>query len=212
MGYLPYPNKQHALKRGSLYAFRFFHKRILKLAGLGAYRPDFAPGKTFFTHKIRRQGQELIRRSGISCTFFHATWFMESLELMLRQGNALNGFKPLPPSFYWTADADYACMVARAVELDLPGNRDYIVQGPEPVRMSDALQRYAGSFSPARKVREAPIAMLKLLGLFVPALKQVAAMGEYFQGFQEQLLAKETWAELGAPTQRIEDFARSVQP
>ncbi|MDX1907854.1 MAG: NAD(P)H-binding protein [Bacteroidia bacterium] len=186
-------------------------QRILKLSGLGAYRPDFAPGKTLFANEIRRQGQELIRSSGIPYTFFHATWFMESLELMLRQGDTLNGFKPLPYPFYWIAGADYARIVARAVELDLPGNRDYIIQGPEPVLMADALKRYARSFSPVLKVRETPIGMLKFIGWFVPALKQVAAMGEYFQGFQEQLAAGETWKELGAPTQRIEEFAREIQ-
>lgn len=184
-------------------------RRIFKISGLGAYRPDFAVGKRYFANEVREKGHELIRKSGIAWTFFHPSWFMESLELMMRRGDTLNGFKPLPHPFHWIAGADYARMVARAVELNTGGNRDYAIQGPETLTMSEALHRYARCFSPVLKVRETPVGMLKFLGLFIPQLKAVGQMGDYFSTFQESFIGGPAWEELGKPGMRIEDFAKS---
>lgn len=184
-------------------------KRIFKISGLGAYRPDFAVGKRYFANEVREKGHELIRESGIAWTFFHPSWFMESLELMMRKGDTLNGFKPLPHPFYWIAGADYARMVASAVELNTGENRDYAIQGPEALTMSEALRRYARCFTPTLKVRETPVGMLKFLGLFIPQLKGVGLMGDYFSVFKETFIGSPAWEELGKPGMRIEDFAKT---
>jgi uncharacterized protein YbjT (DUF2867 family) len=181
-------------------------KRIFKISGLGAYRKDFAQGKTIFVNEIRIKGHELMKNSKIPYTLFHATWFMESLPLMFQQGNKLNAFKPINHPLYWIAGKDYAKMVVKAILQNMEGNKDYVIQGKEAITMHDALERYAQTFSPALKVAEAPIGLLKFLGFFIPKIKVAAMMGEYFKDFKEELVAEETWRELGKPTHTLETF------
>jgi uncharacterized protein YbjT (DUF2867 family) len=83
-------------------------KRIFKISGLGAFRKDFAQGKKIFANEIRIKGHDLIMQSGVAYTFFHPSWFMESLELMFQKGNKLNGFKPIKHPIHWIAGKDYA--------------------------------------------------------------------------------------------------------
>lgn len=181
-------------------------QRIYKISGLGAFRPDFAQGKKIFVNEIRTKGQDLIKQSGIPYSFFHPSWFMESLELMFHQGDKLNGFKPLNHPFHWIAGKDYAKMVVKAMNLTIEGNRDYVIQGLEAVAMHEALKRYSNTFQPNLKISETPIGVIKFLGLFIPKLKTVGMMGDYFKDFKEEFIGKSTWDELGKPMETIETF------
>ncbi|MBD2769400.1 NAD(P)H-binding protein [Hymenobacter sp. BT664] len=180
--------------------------RIFKISGLGAYRRDFAPGKTIFVNEIRGKGHELVKASGIAYSFFHPSWFMESLEFMFHKGSALKGFKPIRHPLYWIAGKDYARMVSKAMASNAEGNKDYVMQGPEAVTMHEALVRYSRLFRPVLKVSEFPIRLIKAIGIVVPQFKLLGMMGDYFQDFKEEFIAEETWAELGRPERTIETF------
>jgi uncharacterized protein YbjT (DUF2867 family) len=183
-------------------------KRIFKISGLGAYRKDFPRGKTIFVNEIRIRGQELIKQSRIPYTFFHPSWFMESLELMFQKGDKLNSFKPIKYPLYWIAGKDYACMVVKAMKENTAENKDYVMQGPEAITMHDALERYSRTFSPNLKISETPIGLIKFLGIFVPKFKIIGMMGEYFKDFKEEFIAEQTWSELGRPKITIETFRK----
>lgn len=181
-------------------------EHIFKISGLGAYRKDFANGKTIFVNEIRIKGHELIKQSGIPYTFFHPSWFMESLELMFKKGNKLNAFKPIHYPLHWIAGKDYAQMVVKAIELDETKNYDYVMQGPEAITMHDALVRFSKTYEPNLKLSETPIGLIQFLGLFNQKLKIIGMMGEYFKNFKEKLIAQPTWERLGKPTLTIETF------
>jgi uncharacterized protein YbjT (DUF2867 family) len=186
-------------------------QHIYKLSGLGAYCSDLAKGKPLFENEIRKQGHQLIQANGIPHTFFHATWFMESLPAIFQKGNTLQGFKTLPHPFYWIAGEDYARMVGKALTLDNRQNYNFIIQGKEPIKLSDALRRYAIAFSPALKVKEAPISFLRFLSFFVSKLRTVVAFANYFQTFEEELRAQSTWEQLGEPIINLETFAARIK-
>ncbi len=181
-------------------------KRIFKISGLGAYRKDFAQGKTIFVNEIRTIGQNLIKESHIPYTFFHPSWFMESLKIMFHQGGKLNGFKPIKYPLHWIAGKDYAKMVVTAIKMDETENKDYVMQGTEAITMHDALVRYSTTFNPVLKISETPIGLIKFLGLFIPKFKIIGMMGDYFIDFKEEFIATETWQQLGKPTLTIETF------
>lgn len=185
-------------------------QRIYKISGLGAYRKDFAQGKTIFVNEIRSAGQKLIAESGIRYSFFHPSWFMESLDLMFRKGNKLTGFKPIKHPIHWIAGADYAKMVVRAMKREVQENKDYVMQGPEAVAMHDALLRYSRTFSPALSLNEVPISLVKFLGFFSNKFKILGMMGDYFQDFKEEFIAGTTWEELGRPELTIENFRETA--
>lgn len=183
-------------------------KRIFKISGLGAFRKDFAQGKSIFVNEIRIKGHELIKSSGIPYTFFHPSWFMESLELMFQKGNKLNGFKPIKYPIHWIAGKDYAKMVVNAMSKNLEGNQDYVMQGPEAITMHDALIRYSQSFTPPLKLSETPICIIKFLGIFFTKFKIIGMMGEYFKDFKEEFIADQTWKEIGRPILTIETYRK----
>ena len=183
-------------------------RRIFKISGLGAFRKDFAQGKTIFVNEIRIKGHNLIIQSGIPYSFFHPSWFMESLELMFQKGNKINGFKPIKHPIHWIAGKDYAKMVVKAITTNTDINKDFIMQGPEAITMHDALLRYSKTFSPNLKISETPIGLIKFIGIFAPKLKIIGMMGEYFKDFKEEFIADQTWIELGKPTLTIETFKR----
>jgi uncharacterized protein YbjT (DUF2867 family) len=183
-------------------------KRIFKISGLGAFRKDFAQGKTIFVNEIRIKGQELIRSSGIPYTFFHPSWFMETLEFMFQQGNNIKGFKPINHPIHWIAGKDYSRMVINAIKNKSIENKDYIMQGPESITMHDALVRFSMTFSPPLKVSETPIQLIKIIGLFIPKYKIIGMMGEYFTDFKEEFIADQTWKEIGRPILTIETYRK----
>jgi uncharacterized protein YbjT (DUF2867 family) len=183
-------------------------KRLFKISGLGAFRKDFAQGKTIFVNEIRIKGHNLIIQSGIPYSFFHPSWFMESLELMFQKGNKINGFKPIKHPIHWIAGKDYAKMVVKAITTNTMMNKDYVMQGSEAITMHEALVRYSKTFSPNLKVSETPIGLIKFIGIFVPKFKIIGMMGEYFKDFKEEFIADQTWSELGRPILTIETFRK----
>jgi len=180
--------------------------RIYKISGLGAYRRDFAQGKKIFVNEIRAEGHRLIEQSGIPYSFFHPSWFMESLDLMFRKNQKLTGFKPIKYPIHWIAGADYARMAVRAIKSEVNGNKDYVIQGPEAVTMHNALTRYSSTFTPSLSLSEVPIGLVKFLGVFSRKFRILGMMGEYFKDFKEEFIAGPTWNELGKPTLTIETF------
>lgn len=183
-------------------------KRIFHVSAITVVYPEFAQGKDVFANKIRKQGYKLLNESGIPATFFHLSWIMDLMEYGMHKGNKLQGFASPKRPFYWLAGKDLGKMIANAVEANAAHNenKDYIMQGKEPILFKDAMNRYAKTFSPNLKVELAPTWMLRAIGWFNKEVKTVAQVADFFSTYQEEFRAEQTWAELGEPTRTIENF------
>jgi uncharacterized protein YbjT (DUF2867 family) len=126
--------------------------------------------------------EKAIRESGIPYTIFCPTWVMEILPKFVNQGRAAVFGKQLTP-YHWVAAQDIARLVASAYRFEEALNKRFIVLGPEPIRMHDALKRYCMPFHPEiREVSSMPLWLVKLLGILSGKddLKQVGEMMAYF--------------------------------
>ena len=179
----------------------------------GVERISYISGRTVaeenrWSPMINRKflAEQAIREAGIPYTIFCPTWFMESLPLFVVQGRAsVLGKQPYP--YHWVAAEDYARMVSTAYGLDAAANQRFMVQGPEAIRMDEALQRYCAVFHPdIKKVSTMPIWLVKLLATLTgnQELKGAGEMMAYFEKVGEGRQPAIVNGLLGAPTTTLD--------
>jgi uncharacterized protein YbjT (DUF2867 family) len=146
--------------------------------------------------------EQAIRASGVPYTIFCPTWFMESLPLFVVQGRAsLLGKQP--HFYHWVAADDYASMVARAYGLAEAANQQFIVHGPEALRMHEALRRYCAVFHPdITQVSTLPFWLVTLLATLTrnQELKAGGELMAYFDKIGEGPAPATANPLLGTPT------------
>ncbi len=92
-----------------------------------------------------------VKASGIPSTIFYPSNFMETLAQRHVMGGALVTIGSALYPNYWIAGADYGRQVARAFALPEAANREYVIQGPEPLTYAEAAARYAAAKILARR-------------------------------------------------------------
>ena len=178
---------------------------IAKISGLGLRHTD----GWWPSSDLKFEAEELIKASGHPYLFFHPTWFMESLPLLIRGKRAtLFGRKWYPK--YWIAGDDYAKMVAQAFAKDVQ-NRTFVVQGPEALDYDEALSRFIALYSPGVKVAHVPLLVLQALGVFVPVAKDFHRLFHIAATEKEELQSRQTWDELYQPQMKIEDYCEYIK-
>ena len=181
--------------------------RIARIGYLSALVQD-SPGNDWWVLQIWRQAIAAIKASAIPYTIFYPSNFMETLPQRHRMGGVLlmTGSSLYPN--YWIAGRDFGAQVARAFAPPRAANREYVIQGPEPVTYGEAAQRYAAATADHPRVVTLPLALISALGLFSPAMAFNARMMGTVLGYPEEFKAADAWAELGRPTTTIEEFAK----
>ena len=150
---------------------------------------------------MKREAISTLKASGLDYTIFYPSSFMENLNNTFIQGEKVNIVgKPLFKN-WWIAGEDYGIQVAKSFEiLKANENREYTVQGPEPLMMEEAVDIFIKHYKrQALKVGKAPLALLKFLGLFNPQLKYASRILEVINNCEETFEAQSTWNDLGKP-------------
>jgi uncharacterized protein YbjT (DUF2867 family) len=156
-----------------------------------------------------RAEQELMN-CGVPYMIFRASWFFESLELMVRNGKATMIGKQPHPS-HWIAAQDYARMVGEAYASTSARNKIFYIMGEKPYLMKDLLKDYCAEVHPEiKKLSNVSVGMLKMIAMIGrnKSLKEVAEMFGYFEKTKEKGDISETWNLLGKPTT---DFQKWLQ-
>jgi uncharacterized protein YbjT (DUF2867 family) len=151
-----------------------------------------------------------IKACGIAYTIFYATNFMETLPQKHVCGQVLSLFGTARHPSYWIAARDYACQVARSLQIAGTQPREYIIQGPEPLTYDEAASRFARSRETPLRVVRIPLSVLKWLGLFSRRADFNANILATVLAYPERFRAHRTWCELGRPATTIEAFARQL--
>lgn len=177
-----------------------------RIAYLSALVHD-APDSRWWVLSVWRSALARIKASGIPYTIFYPTNFMEtlaerhnagSLFVMLGRGHHRN---------YWIAGSDFGRQVAKAFALPQAENREYFVQGPEPMTYDGAAVRYARALHRSPLVVRVPLPLARLGGLLSRPLDFNARIMQTVLRYPEEFKAGTTWDELGKPTTTIEQFA-----
>lgn len=167
-------------------------------------------GRPWWVWDMKREARATLEESGIPRTIFFPSNFMESIPYRSRQGRRVNLAGRAREKAYWIAARDYGKQVARALALPGDTSREYVVQGPEALTASEAAHEFVRHYSKeALSVATAPLAVLKVIGLFSPTLNYVWHISEAINNAPEPFQAEATWRELGKPQTTLAAFAAS---
>lgn len=180
--------------------------RIKRLVYVSALIHD-TEGSTWWVLDVWRHALARIKDCGIPYTIFYPTNFMETLAQRHSAGGAFVMLGRSRWSNYWIAAQDFGRQVARSFALPQAANREYVVQGPEPLTYDEAASRYLRARPrPARFIR-VPLPLARLGGLFSRQLDYNARVMQAVLSYPETFKADATWSDLGVPTTTIEQFA-----
>jgi uncharacterized protein YbjT (DUF2867 family) len=160
---------------------------------------------------LKRQAVEDVKRSALPYTIFYPTQFMETIDGRTLAGNRLLVVGRAQHPNWWIAAADYGRQVANDFKNDVPGNREYVVQGPEPILTGDAAERFVKAY---RKkpvaVAELPMGPFKLLRSLSPRFRYGYEIINALNHYPETFEAQPTWDALGKPVITLEAYAQGL--
>jgi uncharacterized protein YbjT (DUF2867 family) len=158
--------------------------------------------------QLWREAIARIKESGIPYTIFYPTNFMETLPQRHMMGTSLVLPGKAHYCNYWIAGRDFGRQVARAFQLPQAANREYAIQGPEPMSYEEAACRYAQALPVPPRIVKVPLALMRLAGHFSRSMDYDARIMQTVLDYYETFKASDAWDELGRPSTTIEEFAR----
>jgi uncharacterized protein YbjT (DUF2867 family) len=156
--------------------------------------------------------EEAIRAGTAPAVIFRATWFMESLPLLVRGRLALMiGKQPLP--LHWLAADDYARMVARSFRTSAALGKALYIYGPQAMPMRQALELYVKSITHPPRIMRLPIGLLRWMGRlsFSHELRSLADLMDHVERIGEEGDPAEANQLLGSPTTTLDQWIAKRQ-
>lgn len=184
-------------------------KQIIQISGLGALDNHDSPNTfRFIPNIIRKQGQKLIKESGIPYTILHCSWFLDSFVFYQRNnlysviGNDTN-------PIYFTNCYDFTQHLINAIGNEKAFFKEFPIQGKKGYIHSGAAKNFLAVYSKKSKVKSLPISIINFLAIFIKDLKFVKHMSDYFNNFSESHIADEygTYSILDVPQFDLKDYA-----
>lgn len=159
--------------------------------------------------EVWRNAIARIKGSGIPYTIFYPTNFMETLPQrhMLGRTFVMTGWSR--NRNYWIAGRDFGRQVARSFAIPEAANREYVVQGPEPMTYNEAARRYVREASIPRRLT-LPLFFIDIAGIVSPSMRFNGRMMRTVLRYPERFEAEDTWRDLGRPATTIEEFGRTL--
>ena len=176
-------------------------KQIIQISGLGALEnQDSHNSFKFIPNIIRKQGQKLIKESGIPYTILHCSWFLDSF-VFYRRNNVYSVIGSDTNPIYFTNCYDYTQHLINAIGNDDAFFKEFPIQGKKGYIHSSAAKDFLAVFSEKSKVKTLPLSKIKILAIFIKELKFVKHMADYFNSASESHLVDEyeTYSILGEP-------------
>jgi uncharacterized protein YbjT (DUF2867 family) len=118
-------------------------------------------GSPMVDAKLRAEA--LLAASGLPCTIFKPSWFLDALPRFVRAGRATLFGRPALP-YRLVALDDYTALVSAALRAGPAGVRTVVVEGPEAVTLPDALQAYCDAAHPGLKAQVLPVWLGRAMG------------------------------------------------
>ena len=183
-------------------------KRIAYLSSI-VMRYQGMNGFRWWVFDIKHKAVNLLKESGIPCTVFYPSTFMESFYLQ-KQGSKIGTVGKSPQKMWFIAAEDYGKQVAKSFELLKNGeSKQYVIQGTEGLTANEAAQRFVDNYSKEKlSTMNLPLFVLKIMGVFNQRMNYLAHICEALNKYPEKLVAEKTWDELGKPIISIAEFAQ----
>lgn len=169
-------------------------------------------GFRWWSFQIKQAAVEAIKRSGLNYSIFYPSTFMESLDQQMLQGSRLMLVGKSEAPMWFVAGKDYGRQVAWALKNAGNENQEYAIQGSEPFTWDQAAKVFCDNYKAPVKPMKAPLAPLKLAGLFSQRLNYAYHICEAMNKYPEKFESESAWNDLGKPTITLADYAASLKP
>lgn len=164
----------------------------------------------WWVFKAKKSSIRRVKATGLPYTIFYPSNFMENFANGMVQNNKimLPTISAQNPA-WWIAGEDFGRLVASAFKTEKSLNREYPVQGIEPMTMLQASEKYMLAYTKSKlSISKMPLGLMKFLAIFVSPLRFVSKLMNVMLHNVETFEAQNTWEELGKPQITIETFAK----
>jgi len=156
------------------------------------------------------KAEDMLKSSGVDYTILRPSWFMDALALFVNDGRATVFGKQTQP-YNFLSLADFARAVSKAHQIEAAANKTFILNGPQSMLMTDALQKYCDAHHPGIKAASMPIWFGKMLAMMMGSapMKDFVQMMAYFE--KSPRVSQPNGAEsiLGAPSMTMSDWIKN---
>jgi uncharacterized protein YbjT (DUF2867 family) len=185
-------------------------KRLANISSL-VHHYQGMNGFDWWAFLIKQDAVKKIKNSGIAYSIFYPSAFMETFPYQMMRGKKIAAMgKSLMPMWFIAAD-DYAKQVARSFAILKDENKEYNVQGQDAYNFEEATRIFINNYQKAKlSVLRMPFWLAKFIGNFNQKLNYVWHICEALNKYPEKFESQQTWDELGKPSTRLADFAKSL--
>ncbi len=161
----------------------------------------------FYDIKAKYQAESALMDSGLPYLIFCPSWFMETLGDFVQENRA-SVFGPANAPIHWLAAEDYADKVVKAYGNTERRNQRFILHGPNPLSLSEALSLYLKVKRPLLALTHAPYWLGPILSFMVkdPSIKYAAHLCRYYEEVGDIADPTQSNALLGAPTTTLQQW------
>jgi uncharacterized protein YbjT (DUF2867 family) len=157
----------------------------------------------------KKQATQKIKNSGIPYTIFYPSNFMQNFNGGMRDGKKINIIGASNEKSWWIDAEDFGKQVANAFRTEKSLNREYAVQGLEPLTTAEATLIFVENHTKEKlTIAKLPMGVAKFLSFFVKPLRYAVPLIKVMNNNKETFEAQQTWEELGKPTITVGKFAR----
>lgn len=169
-------------------------------------------GFRWWAFEIKQKAIEKIKSSGIPYSIFYPSTFMETFPYQMIKGNRLFILGKSVAPMWFIAAKDYAKQVSRSLQsLTTTENKEYIIQGLEPFTFEEASRLFIENYRKKKlKAMKLPLAPIKIFSFLNHKMSYGANICEALNKYPEKFESQQTWNELGTPTIRLADYAKSL--
>lgn len=166
-------------------------------------------GFNWWVFDIKQKAVLKIKNSGIACSVFYPSTFMESFDKgAYRQGNNIALAGTSKQKMFLISGSDYGKQVVKAFQID-NGNNDYVVQGQDGYTADKAAKLFVDNYTKTRiRIIKAPLGLLKFLGMFTNRFSYGAKIIDALNNYPEKFEAEKTWHDLGKPQTKFIDYIK----
>lgn len=183
---------------------------IKRIGYLSSLVKDYT-GFDWWLFDIKREACKLLLESGIPATIFYPSNFFENLSELQHKGSRVMLAGNQVTKSWWISAEDYGKQVAEAFRHDHNENREYPVQGLEPMNMEEAADVYIKNYpNGSLKKMKAPMWVFKLIKPLSAEVDFQFHIISAINHYDESFKADNTWAELGKPELTLKEWTRRI--
>ncbi len=183
---------------------------IKRIGFLSSIIKDYQ-GIDWWVFDVKREACRILLDSDLPVTIFYPSNFFENFPGLQMMGSRVVLVGEQKTKSWWVGTKDYARQLTAALQQTHSEDREYPVQGHEPMNFDEAAEVFISHYSYKKlKKTRIPIGMLGIFRKFSVKIDYNYSIVYAINHYDEQFQSEKTWRDLGNPQQRLAEFTRSL--